>query len=202
MRMSMSADQPSWWLLESYRAGDEGAASEIFRRYVGRLTVFARARLAPRVAARVDADDVVLSAYRSFFVRARDGHFTLERNGDLWRLLVAITLNKIRRQVAFERAQKRSVDRERPDDSSDAALPVAAGNRRIPGAIEAIAAADELESIMAQLAPFKRRLLELRLGDCSIAEIAADTGRSERTVRRALAELQTLLERRLLDGGA
>lgn len=196
--MGVNIDQPSWWLLESYRTGDERAATEIFRRYVDRLTVFARARLAPRIAARVDADDVVLSAYRSFFLRARDGRLTLDRGGDLWRLLVAITLNKVRRQVAFERAQKRSVDREQSLDSS--ADPAALGDRRSPGPVEALAAAEELENIMARLTPFKRRILELRLLDCPTPEIAAETGRSERTVRRALADLQHLLERRLLDG--
>lgn len=200
--MSANGDEPSWWLLENYRTGDQRAATEIFRRYVDRLTVFARARLAPRIAARVDADDVVLSAYRSFFLRARDGRLSLDRSGDLWRLLVAITLNKVRRQVAFERAQKRSVDREQRLDTSELAEPAALGSLRSPGAAEALAAADELESVMAQLPPFKRRLLEMRLGDCPIPEIAAETGRSERTVRRALAELQRLLERRLLEGGA
>ena len=199
--MSANGDEPSWWLLENYRTGDQRAATEIFRRYVDRLTVFARARLAPRIAARVDADDVVLSAYRSFFLRARDGRLTLDRSGDLWRLLVAITLNKVRRQVAFERAQKRSVDREHRLGTSELTEPAEFGGPRAPGAAEALAAADELECIMAGLPPFKRRLLELRLGDCPIPEIAAETGRSERTVRRALAELQRLLERRLLEGG-
>jgi hypothetical protein len=55
-------DEPSEQLLARFQAGDESAAEEMFRRYVGRLTVFARARLAPRLAKRVDPEDVVLSA--------------------------------------------------------------------------------------------------------------------------------------------
>jgi len=61
--------------------------------------------------------------------------------------------------------------------------------------------ADELEQIMATLSPVKRRILELRLLDHSLAEIALDIGRSERTVRRTLDELQEYLERRMLGGG-
>lgn len=105
-------DEPSDQLLTKYRAGDATAADELFRRYVSRLTVFARARLAPKVARRVDPEDIVMSAYRSFFIRARDGQFNLRRSGDLWRLLVAITLNKVRRQVARHQAEKRSIRRE------------------------------------------------------------------------------------------
>ena len=187
-------NEPSDQLLAKYRAGDQTAADEIFRRYVSRLTVFARARLAPRVARRIDPEDIVMSAYRSFFVRARDGHFSLLRSGELWRLLVAITLNKVRRQVARHQAEKRSIRRE-----EDPAASVSEHLGRHPAPEHAIAAAEELEQIMAVLSPMKRRILELRLLDYSHPEIAADLGRSERTVRRILDELQNCLQRRLLN---
>src|SRR5260370_62016 len=87
-------DEPSVELLTKYRQGDESAATELFRRYVGRLTVLARAKMAPKIARRFDAEDVVLSAYRSFFVRARDGQFSLINSGDLWRLLVTIVTGR------------------------------------------------------------------------------------------------------------
>jgi RNA polymerase sigma factor (sigma-70 family) len=185
-------DEPSEQLLARYQSGDETAAAELFRRYVSRLTVFARARLAPRVARRVDPDDVVLSAYRSFFVRARKGEFTLRRSGDMWRLLVAVTLNKVRHQVARHEAGKRSLRRE------DGESPVEEQFSRSPRPEEAVAVADELEQIMATLSPVKRRILQLRLLDHSLDEIAADIGRSERTIRRMLGELQAHLERRML----
>jgi hypothetical protein len=59
-------DEPSVDLLEKYRQGDDQAATELFRRYVSRLTVLARARMAPKIARRFDPEDVVLSAYRTF----------------------------------------------------------------------------------------------------------------------------------------
>lgn len=54
---------------------------------------------------------------------------------------------------------------------------------------------------MGALSPVKRRVLELRLLEHSHAEIAAELGRSERTVRRMLDELQDYLQRRLLNSG-
>src|SRR5260221_1082457 len=107
-------DEPSVELLADYRNGDERAATELFRRYVGRLTVLARARMVPRITRRFDAEDVVLSAYRTFFVRARNGQFTLSHSGDLWRLLVGIVLKKLYHQTSRHTAEKRSVAREVP----------------------------------------------------------------------------------------
>lgn len=185
-------DEPSEQLLARYRAGDPTAAEEMFRRYVGRLTVFARARLAPRIAKRVDPEDVAMSAYRSFFVRAHNGHFSLRRSGDLWRLLVAITVNKLRHQVAAQQAEKRSIRRE------EDAVWLSDQSTRHPPPEEAVAAADELEQIMADLPPIKRRILELRLLDHTFSEIANDIGRSERTVRRMLDEMYCVLHRRML----
>ena len=107
-------DEPSVELLAKYQQGSEEAATELFRRYVSRLTVLARAKMGRKIARRFDAEDAVLSAYRSFFVRSRNGQFTLNRSGDLWRLLVGIVLKKLYRQVAHHTADKRSVDREQP----------------------------------------------------------------------------------------
>src|SRR5262245_52226224 len=106
-------DTPSAELLERYnRCHDESAAGELFRRYAGRLTALARARLSHSLAARVDPEDVVQSAYRSFFLLARDGEVLLQESGDLWRLLVRITLRKVYRSARRHRADCRSVGRE------------------------------------------------------------------------------------------
>src|SRR5262245_3026211 len=106
------ADTPSAELLARYRRDDQAAAEELFRRYAGRLTALARSRLSHALAPRVDAEDVVQSAYRSFFVLARDGDVLLRESGDLWRLLVRITLRKVYRSARRHRAGCRSVERE------------------------------------------------------------------------------------------
>src|SRR5689334_8029550 len=99
-------------LLRRVAAGDNQAATEVFEQYVERLTALARSRLSAKLAPRVDPEDIVQSAYRSFFVAAGRGQFELQRSGDLWRLLVEITLHKLYRTAQHHLAQQRAVSRE------------------------------------------------------------------------------------------
>jgi RNA polymerase sigma factor (sigma-70 family) len=187
--MGSLSELPSDQLLLRCRQGDEDASREIFERYLVRLTALARSRLAPRLAGRTDPEDIVLSAYRSFFVGAKDGRFVLQRSGDLWRLLVSITLHKLYRQVKRHSAESRDVQREEK-------LGENVTFSREPTVEEAVALADELEAILKPLDPLLRRVLELRLQGQSLEEIAAITMRSERTVRRSLAELREVIASR------
>ena len=182
-------DEASAELLERYRQGDGRAADVLFHRYVERLTAMVQRQLHAAFRRRIDPEDAVHSAYRSFFVQARQGEFALEHAGDLWKLLVTITLNKLRRQIAHHRAGKRAVGRDR---SADGAMLARADG---PSPLEALAAADELEVLMTRLTPEQRTVLEMRLQDRSWAEIAAVVGRSERTVRRAIEEIRTIWRR-------
>jgi RNA polymerase sigma factor (sigma-70 family) len=180
-------------LLTRYLKGDDRAAEEIFERYIDRLTRLARSRLSPKLAQRVDAEDVVMSAWRSFFVAAGAGRFSLKRSGDLWRLLVSITLHKLYRQARRHTAERRTVDGERSID--DAEMVAYAADRQ-PTPDEAVALAEEMQHILANLDDFGRRVLELRLQGETHAGIAADTNRSERSVRRKLHEIQIGLTNR------
>jgi len=182
------SSEPTAEILERYRQGDEQAAAELFARYLDRLTRLARSRLSPKLAARIDPEDVVLSAYRSFFIGARDGRFSLHRSGDLWRLLVSITLHKLFRQARRHRANARSVDTELPLLDNEFF-------GREPSPEEVVGVADVLQTVLARLDPVARRVLELRLQEDSLATIATQTGRSERTIRRILAEIRTSLAR-------
>ena len=102
------SDTPSADLLARHRANDPAAAEALFRRYAERLTQLARGRLSRKLSARVDAEDVVLSAWRSFFRLADAGDVALRQSGDLWRLLVRITLRKVYRSARRHRADCRS----------------------------------------------------------------------------------------------
>ena len=173
------------------------AAEALFSRYFERLTLLARSRLAPRLARRTDPEDIVMSVYRSFFVGARAGRFVLSRGGDLWRLLASITKHKLLRQVRHHGADRRSIDRELPLDQADEGrFP---GRQQGPTPEDALALADELEHIFTILNPLGRRVLELRLQGAQLSEIAEDTGRSERTIRRTLGQVRDILAERLGD---
>jgi RNA polymerase sigma-70 factor (ECF subfamily) len=177
----MSDVERSADLLARWQDGDKGAADELFGRYTEQLVALARDRLSSRLAGRLDPEDVVQSAYRSFFAHADE--YVLRRSGDLWRLLAAITLHKLHHQVGRHTAAKRAVAREqRLADDARPFDPVA----RVPSPDEAAALIDEVEHLLQALSPLHRRMVELRLQGYHIAEIAAETHRSERLVRKVL----------------
>ncbi len=187
-------DLTSAELLEQFENGDQRAADELFARYVERLTRLARTRLSPKLSSRIDPEDVVHSAYRSFFVAAGQGRFSLERSGDLWRLLVRITLHKLYRSAAHHTAEMRSVDREQSPGDANAIDTHFTAHEPTPD--EAVALADEMEWLFAELPPLGRRVLELRLQGETLAEIAAEIEHSERTVRRMLTQARDRMTQR------
>ncbi|MEK6238137.1 MAG: sigma-70 family RNA polymerase sigma factor, partial [Planctomycetales bacterium] len=181
-------------LLARIEDGDEQAAQELFQRFLNQLTRIVRSQLSNKLARRIDPEDVVQSAYRSFFLGARDGDFELRASGDLWRLLVGITLNKLRTKVKFHRAQKRSSYQEDSAARDSLAGIVPEEISREPTPSEALAVVEQLEQLMTGLDPLQRQMLELRLQDHTIEEIAAQVDRSERTVRRLLDKVKDRFE--------
>jgi RNA polymerase sigma-70 factor (ECF subfamily) len=188
------SDDYSGDLLAQWCEGNQQAAAELFQRYASQLVALARSRLSAKLSRRLDPEDVVLSAYRSFFAGARQGQFEIERGGDLWRLLVAMTLRKLYRQVKRNLRQKRSVGKERQVAQRSSSLEAQLLARE-PSPVEAVALADELEHVMELLPPLQRRMLELRLQGYNLLEIAAATQRTERTVRRVLETIKEHLQR-------
>lgn len=193
--MGASLDDSTRKLVARWREGDQDAAQELFRRYAEPLVALAQRRLSAKLAGRLDAEDVVQSVYRSFFVGARNGRFDIHRGGDLWRLLVAITLHKLRDQVKHHTAAKRSLKREQSLGTSPGldGLPTDSLTRE-PSPIEAMILAEEVEQLMRGLEPMQRRMLELRLQGYDVEQIALDTGRSVRTVYRLLDHVREHLE--------
>jgi len=193
-------DQESVVLLQQCRSGDADAADRLYHRYVNRLLKLAREHLSPRLARRIDPEDVVQSAYRSFFVHTQAGEYVIGQSGDLWKLLAKIAMNKLLGQVEYHAAAKRAVSREsgevgepRPDVMDLVA--------RDPSPEQVVTLADELEGILRGWAIDDRRIIELRLQDHTIEEIAATTGRPARTVRRVLARFKEALTKQWSEPG-
>jgi RNA polymerase sigma-70 factor (ECF subfamily) len=184
-------------LLERWRAGDPRAAEDLFDRYTDQLIRLARRELPAGLAARVDAEDVVQSVYRSFWTDAQAGHYVLSRSGDLWRLLAAITVHKVQNQIARHLAGKRSVRREQSLDQSESVFGVPVESLvREPSPSEAAAVVDELEAVLRDLSPGHRRIVEMRLQGHTLETIAEAVERSERLVRRVLEQVKAALEQR------
>jgi len=194
-------DEGSGELVARWQKGDQQAATDLFRRYADRLIALARSRLPAKVHQRVDAEDVVQSVYRSFFAGAKEGRYDLQRGGQLWRLLVTITLHKVYRQVTRNTRDKRAVGREKNIEDAEGLLAVPLSLlAREPSPLEVITLTDEIEQIMRGLKPHYRRMLELRLQGYNVFEIADETKSGERTVRRVLDQVKQHLEQRRAGG--
>lgn len=187
------ATEDSIQLMARWRDGQQEAAAELFDRYAGRLIGLAQQRLSAKFGSRLDPGDVVQSAYCTFFVGARDGRYVLQHSGDLWRLLVAITLHKLQRQYQYHTAAKRSVMRE--ETAAADAEPAALALARDPSPEEAALLVDTLDETLGELPAAQRRIVELKLQGHGLGEIVLATGFSSSTVRRVLQRVKDLLER-------
>lgn len=172
-------------LLEQLHQGDHDAATAIYRRYAERLLRVAERNTPNDLRPRLDPEDVVQSVFRTFFRRATDGAYLLPEGEELWRLLLVIALNKIRRLGLYHRATKRSV-------SSTSSLPNEAEE---PRASEDSARILDMtiDELLAQSPEHARTMIRLRIEGREVAEIAARTQRSKRSVERALQQFRQLL---------
>jgi RNA polymerase sigma factor (sigma-70 family) len=147
------------------------------------------------MAPRVDAEDVVQSVCRSFFAEARAGRYDLSHGGDLWPLLVTLTLHKVQDQAKHHGRAKRAVSREESFGSEPSLFGLCPNQlAQQPSPLEALALIEQVEQVMRKLKPNYRPILELRLQGYNIDEIAAQCHTGERTVRRVLEQVKVLLQ--------
>lgn len=194
----MSVNDSFAELMDRLRSGEDGAAREVFTRFSGRLVGLARRHLDARLAVKVDPEDVVQSAYKSFFVRQRDGGLDVGTWDNLWGVLTMITLRKCADRAAYYRAGKRDVAREiagGTKDDENAPVDDLALDRE-PSPDEAAVLAETVEALFRVVDdPDERAILELSLQGHSAAEISERLGRAERSVRRLRERVRKRLER-------
>jgi RNA polymerase sigma-70 factor (ECF subfamily) len=181
-------------LMERLRGGDDAAARVVFERYTRQLVALARRRLDERLAAKVDPEDVVQSAYKSFFVRQREGQLDVGNWQSLWGLLTVITLRKLADRAAHFRAARRDAAREVAPPVGDETSPWEALDRE-PSPEEATLLAETVEELVRDLDADERPILELSLQGYSASEISQQLSRAERSVRRLRERIRKRLER-------
>src|SRR6266404_4012065 len=108
----MAEQVPFVEMMSRLRAGDDAAASEVFRRFANRLIGLARSNIESKLRPKVDPEEVVQSVYRSFFRRHGTQQFEVGSWDDLWYLLTVITLHKCSTRIDYVRAARRDVRRE------------------------------------------------------------------------------------------
>jgi DNA-directed RNA polymerase specialized sigma24 family protein len=190
--------------IAALKTGDERAVQELWQRYFARMVELARAQL--RAAnfpdAAVDAEDVALSAFNTFFARAASGRFpAIADRDDLWRLLVVIAARKVRAVKRRQQRLKRGGGLVRnasvlpcgddPDDADFFAF--VAGEEPTPESAAIVA--EEFRRLLGALGDDTLRAVALaRLEGSTRDEIAARLGCARRTVARQLKLIRTIWE--------
>src|SRR3954465_10170092 len=90
----------------------DATAPADFEHFPRRLIGLARAHLDARLRHKIDPEDVVQSAYKSFFLRYGEGALGSEGWDGLWGLLTLITVRKCADRVRYHRAERRDAARE------------------------------------------------------------------------------------------
>lgn len=179
-------------LLARLRGGELDAASQLYLKYADRLIHVARRQSAPALASRFDPEDVVQSVFRTFFRRFSAGAYDLPDGDELWKLLLVISLNKLRKLGLHHRAIKRDARRTQGGE------PIA----EVAGADDQAAVLQlrlTIAELLERVDPTAARIVQLRVEGREVSEIAELTARSKRTVERVLQNFRRRLAQELDD---
>src|SRR4051812_31672617 len=91
--------------LNRLRAGEDSAARELFGRFTHQLIALALRHIDGGLRHKVDPEDVVQSAYKSFFFRYGAGNLNVVNWNSLWGLLTLIAVRKCAERAAYHRAE-------------------------------------------------------------------------------------------------
>lgn len=179
--------------LQNLLEGDQQVVQEFWNQYGDRLGRLAGKQLNPKLQRRIEADDVVQSACRTFFRRAEAGQFQLEESESLWRLLCAIVVNKARMKVRFHLQDKRGVNHEEEQTAPSGEKPRDFAVDSTPAPDEVAEFNDQFEFLMSGLDDEEKQIIQHKLDDLTNEEIATRMDCSERTVRRIFARIRSRL---------
>lgn len=181
--------------LTRLQAGDDLAAQELFERFSRQLIALALRHLEARLRRQVDPEDVVQSAYKSFFFRYGAGKLDVANWNSLWGLLTLITVRKCAERAAYHHAARRDIAREVSPPHPDEGAPWLEPFSREPTPVEAAVLSETVERLLAGLDADERPILELGLQGHTTREISERLGRAERTVRLLREGIRHRLER-------
>ena len=175
--------------MRRYQAGDESCRDRHFLALRPRLRALAHQYCTPNYAGRFDADDVIQSVFRVFFHGARRMVYEVPPEGELWGLLMVLAVNKVRALVGHHQADKRAV-RHTASVPNLESHPALAADGSAAAFLRLV-----MEEQLAALPESNRAIIRLRTEGYEVAEIAAQTGRSRRTVERVLQDFRARLSR-------
>jgi RNA polymerase sigma-70 factor (ECF subfamily) len=178
----MSTD-PLNELIERLNQGDIAAAERAFLAYEPYLRMAVRRRLSGPLRAKLDSLDIVQSVWADVLVGFRDAEWRFSDASHLRAFLVKVARNRL---IDRRRQHHCAIERERAmAETAAEQLP----NAREPRPSE-IAQGNELwKQMLEQCSPSHREIVILRRRGMLLAEIAAQTGLHEGSIRRIFYDL-------------
>lgn len=175
--------------MRRFQSGEQDAATALYQRYAGRLEKLALRNTGNDLAVRFDSEDVVQSVFRTFFRRVQGGAYNLPEGEELWRLLLVLALNKIRKLAVHHRAQKRNV--KTTTSPGMELLQQLPGNHEDGLALESLKTV--IQEVLSDMTETQQQIVTLRIDGWQLSEIAKETSRSLRTVERVLQTFRSRL---------
>jgi len=167
------------------------AKQDLFDKYSQRLEQIATKHIQAALKRRFDGEDVVQSVFRTFFRRHKEEKLRIEHSGQLWRLLVRITVCKTRSRARQHTAGRRDV---RADKAIGAEMELLA---RAPSPEDAIAFWEEVDAVLEGLPTRAGEILAKRFEGETKSDIAKQLNLSRQTIHRLLKLVETRLTERL-----
>jgi len=178
-------------LVARLRDGDESAASDLYRRYSGRLLGLADRQMSAGIRRTHEPDDIVQSAFRSLFRGVSAGSYDAPEGYSLWSLLAVIAIHKVRRKASRDRSVK-ATSFIQPDGESSS-------SQQVPDAISEQQFESSMNEAIEFLQPQEKEIVGLRVQGFTVEEISNRVGRSCRTVERTLQRIREKLSEKLAD---
>lgn len=169
---------------------------QVFSDYFSRLLGIAHRQLHQSLRGKVDCEDVVISAMKSFFILHESNQIDSENPDSVFGLLAKMVKRKCIRQIEKYGSQKRSLKKEVPIEG---AASLAIFSREPTPAMVAMVH-DTFASILNSRTPKHRRVIALHLEGKSVETISSTCCMSERTVERVLYRLRVQLETEFKEG--
>ncbi len=185
--MSVTGSVSHW--LATLQEENSSSLGKIWNRYHVPLLERARLWLGRFPRRMADEEDLVASAFDSFFTSARRCRFpSLKSRRDLWRLLLCITERKMINLVRSERCQKRGGGQVRGGSAmqDSEGLDFRWIGHVTGSPLDDAVVRDTFEKLMASVDENMRQMVVLKLEGYEVVEIARRVARSVATVERRL----------------
>ncbi len=193
----MDEDPITQWI-DGLKAGDDAAVAGLWGRYFDRLVVLARQRLGTTPRRVADEEDVAVSVFRCLCAGAESGRLAeIEDRGDLWRVLVTMTLRKTIDQQRRQAGKKRGSGKVRGESvfhrkSADKASPgLQQFSDGIPTPLMMLIIEEEGQRLLKSLEDEKLEQICLwKLEGYTNDEIAAKMSLTTRSIERKLQRIR------------